>query len=86
MTNKEQPVARCTRCGHYTMYVALINQRCPRRFIKKGRCKGIYRSMLAPGDWSECKNCFGLGIVDHNDCSDCQGTGWVCVRGLNRVI
>ncbi len=80
MIKKEKPLAKCTRCGYCTDNVNLINQSCPRKFVKKGKCKGIYQSMLSKGDWDECKDCSGQGVNSNNNCSTCEGYGWICVR------
>ncbi len=73
---KLSPVAVCSKCDHYTFNSSLINQRCPRKFRKSGRCKGIYVSRLTEGDWEECFDCSGK----NEKCEICQGTGWINKR------
>ena len=80
MTKKPTPVAVCTRCGHATDNLSLINKSCPIKYIKRGKCKGIYQSMLAPGDWEECEHCSATGFINDNDCEYCKGTGWINTR------
>jgi len=80
MIKKQKPVAKCTKCGHYTDISSLINQACPRNFVKKGKCKGVYRSMLSVNDWRECTDCSATGIISDKDCGACQGYGWICIR------
>jgi hypothetical protein len=73
-----KPVAKCSKCGHYTDNPALINQSCPRKFVKSGKCGGVYVGMISDGDWKKCENC--IDSSNKNDCLNCQGTGWVCTR------
>lgn len=77
---KDTPVAVCTKCGKYTDNLNHINNRCPITYVKSGRCKGVYRSMLAYGDWKDCGNCTTTGIVNDIDCTPCQGYGQICIR------
>lgn len=74
----KKPVAKCSKCGHYTDNSGLINQLCPRIFVKNGKCKGVYIGMLSDSDWKICENCKTQGI--NKNCLNCQGTGWVNIR------
>ena len=60
------PTDHCTRCGKRNFNLSLSNQRCTERPISLGkpkgeRCKGFFRSAVAPGDWTECSTCGGQG-------------------------
>jgi primosomal protein N' len=66
-------------CGKYSYNAAAINQSCGERFGGK-RCKGAYRSAIAPGDWIKCEACGGSGRAGDQRCDACQATGWNFVR------
>lgn len=80
MNKKEKPVAICTQCGLTTTNSGQINQPCPIKHIKRGKCKGVYRSMISPGDWEECSECSATGYINNNECENCKGSGWISAR------
>jgi len=80
MAKREQPVAECTRCHSVSRRMEQINERCSEQISGK-RCEGGYRSMLRPDDWKECHRCSTTGLVYTERCIECNGEGWICVRG-----
>ena len=73
---KERPFGRCTKCGHYSTNIEMINNRCPLRFLKNKKsigCKGVYRSLLSKGDLKECSNC----LAEEINCKECNNIGWI---------
>lgn len=80
MNNKKfPPVAVCSRCGSYSHNPSTTNNRCS-VMDGKQRCKGIYRSALAPGDWEVCPSCHGAEKTEYVRCNQCQSSGYIFVR------
>lgn len=75
------PVAVCAVCGAYTRNDNFINQRCGHTVAGK-RCKGAYGDAQQEKDWEECPSCNATGRVQGDKCSQCEGFGWIFVRGL----
>ena len=72
---KNKPVAVCTTCHAYSHNGSKINERCEKQYNGK-RCKGIWRSALSEGDWTECSVCNGTGREQEAPCNYCNGFGW----------
>lgn len=75
-----KPVAVCTICEEYSNSIGSINQRCGKKTGKK-KCKGVMGSAIAPNDWDECPNCHATGRKQSKECDQCDGYGWIYVRG-----
>lgn len=76
---KQQPIAVCTVCGHFTYELSLMSGgKCSQSPGGK-RCRGTYRSANNVGDWAQCAYCVD-GRADGNRCEVCQGSGWNYVR------
>jgi len=78
---KECPIGFCTQCHALYRSVTVINAPCYMEYKGK-RCKGIVRSAVCPGDFVQCSECSGVGIVARIRCEKCGGEGWILVRGL----
>jgi len=74
MTEKQCPVAVCTRCHEFTYNVNHINERCYVK-IGKRRCEGVFRSAIGKNDWTKCSVCNGSGVYDKLKCTACRGSG-----------
>jgi hypothetical protein len=70
---RQQPVAVCTVCDHFSSNMNLINEQCGERPGGK-RCKGVNGSALNVTDWKLCGECAGEG------CEACRDSGWKFVR------
>jgi len=78
---KKCPIGFCTECSALYRSDVAINQRCSKE-NKNKRCKGVVRSATCPGDFVQCSECSGVGIVAGRRCDKCGGEGWILVRGL----
>jgi len=85
MTDKRpQPVTSCTKCGAVGYDIQLANGPCGRFVDRSMKCKGVNGSAINEGDWEECPSCGGTGDWANLHCDQCQGAGWLFVRGGRR--
>ena len=78
------PVAVCTQCGKYSTNGNVINEPCGNQTHNGKRCRGVFGSAINVGDWQECPSCLAVGRVDSSCCSQCDGHGWLYMRGKRR--
>jgi hypothetical protein len=60
--------------------IQLANGKCG-RMIGNKRCKGTNSSANQENDWGECPSCAGSGSEGAKQCSQCEGPGWLFIRG-----
>lgn len=80
---KPQPIAVCTRCGAVSYSQAQISGQCVQVTLGK-RCTGVVGSAPNQADWEACPGCLGTGTRNEKRCGQCDGAGWLYVRGRKR--
>ena len=80
---RPKPVTCCTNCGTPGYDIRLANAKCGRMAGKK-RCKGTNSSANQENDWAECLACNATGWTGNGSCEQCEGAGWLFVRGKTR--
>jgi DnaJ-class molecular chaperone len=78
-----RPLAFCTTCREPNRDPTAVGRaiRCT-RFAESGhrRCGGMFRSAVAAEDWTACPSCQATGRESDNNCSQCNGYGWLLAR------
>jgi hypothetical protein len=83
LNQRPKPVARCTNCGTPSYNAILINGECG-RMVSGKRCAGTNGSTMQETDWEECPACSATGWTSSASCGQCDGVGWLFVRGQRR--
>lgn len=83
MTNEKRqiPATACTKCRTPGRDANLAGNQCGRK-IDGNRCTGSVSVAIGARDWQECPSCGATGLVHGDKCDQCDGWGWIYVRGL----
>ncbi len=78
MEKRLKPETACTDCGAPGSNITLTEDygNCWRV-----GCKGRIQTAIGENDWAECPSCAATGWEGGKDCSQCDGAGWLFVRG-----